>query len=145
METWGMGFAAKKCIERQRRRHLCNWRRDKVVIVGFFCETLGNLVQDFCSILVGKPCGLLTRCWNRRYKLLRSRGRLSSVPDSLLTLWKFLIVHGCVLFVRLGDWAERGQGWGSRKVTLLKNPPHPRWFARPDHGATLSSEVAGDN
>ena len=74
-------------------------------------ETLGNPVQKFCSILVGKSCGLLTRYWNRKYKLLRSRGRLSSVLYFLLSFWNFLIGRGCVLFVRLGYWAERWQGF----------------------------------
>ena len=79
--------------------------------VKYFCEMLGNPVQDFCSILVGKSCGLLTGYRNRRYGLLRSRGRLLSVLYSLLTLWKFLIARGCVLFVWLGDWAGRLQGF----------------------------------
>ena len=54
-----------------------------------------------------KILDLLTRYRNRKYRLLRSRGRLSSVPYFLLTLCIFQIVHGCVLFVRLRGWAER--------------------------------------
>ena len=27
--------------------------------------------------------------------------------------------HGCVLFVRLGDWAERGQGWCIKDVIIF--------------------------
>ena len=75
--------------------------------VKYFCETLGNPVQDFCSILVGKPCGLLTRCRDRRSGLLRFRGRVLSGLYFLLTSCFFLMVHGCVLFVLLGDWVER--------------------------------------
>ena len=70
-----------------------------------------SALVSFWRIWVGKSCGLLTGYWNRRYRLLCSRSRLLSVLYSLLTLWKFLIGHGCVLFVRLVDWAERLQGF----------------------------------
>ena len=74
-------------------------------------ETLGNLVQKFRSRLVDKSYGLLTGYRKRRYRLLRSRDGLLSVLYFLLTLWKFLIGRGCVLFVCLGGWAGRMQGF----------------------------------
>ena len=74
-------------------------------------ETQANPVQNLCGTLVGKSYGLLTRSRNRRYRLLRSRGRLLSVLYSPLSFCIFLIGHGCVLFVRLGYWAERLQGF----------------------------------
>ena len=74
---------------------------------GFFFISRQISVQKFRSILVGKPCGLLTRRRNRKYRLLRSRGRVLSVLDVSLTSCIFLIARGCVLFVWLGDWAEK--------------------------------------
>ena len=35
---------------------------------------------------------------------------MSPLPYPSLTFCIFLIAHGCVLFIRLGDWAEREQG-----------------------------------
>lgn len=50
--------------------------------VKYFCETLGNPVHFFRSILIGKPCGLLTGYRNRRYRHLRFRDELSSVNSA---------------------------------------------------------------
>ena len=44
------------------------------------------------------------------YRLSRFLGRVSSFLYLLLTSCIFLIARGCVLFVRLGDWAGISQG-----------------------------------
>ena len=80
-----------------------------------FHETLGNPAQKFRSILVGKPCGLLTQHRYRRYRLSHFQDKVSPLPYPSLTSCIFLISHGCVLFVRLGDWAERRQGRNDSK------------------------------
>lgn len=89
-------------------------------------ETEVNSVQKFHSKLVDKPCDLLTRHRNQRYRLSHSRDRLSSVPYPPLTSCIFLIPRGCVLFVWLGDWAGREQGEGIRiNSTKPQSTPAP--------------------
>ena len=60
-------------------------------------EKHANSVPKFCSILVDKSSGLLTRNRNRRYRLSHSRGRLSSGPYPPLT--SCIFQRACLVFI----------------------------------------------
>ena len=81
-----------------------------------FHEMLGNPVHFFCSILVGKSCGLLTWYRNRRNRLSRSRNKVSPLPHSALTSCIFLIARGYVL---------KGLLWGDKPPAVVKRSSPP--------------------
>ena len=105
-ETWGNPVQEILCKPNEKDSLLAFfWGAGKIQPVWALVKFCGRLQED--------SCGLLTGDWSRKYKHSRSRNKVSLLLYSSLTSCISLIVHDCVLFVLLGDWARRAQGWSA--------------------------------